>query len=357
MPKKRKHIETKRTTDDVGKLKLTKKDAEALHKLYYSEKNYFGRDKLYQIARAKGLSVSRRGVMHWLKGQELNQVYVPTKKNREIQPTVLKEPFLQVGVDLMDMQNFADGDYKYILTATDLFSKKLYAQPLKNKKGPTVAKAMAKVLDSSGSKIRAIRSDRGSEFVDASFKRLLKGRDVHQVFSLAGKPWSNGGIERANGTLKRLLMKSMKHGRKKSWTKDLQTLVNNYNRAVNDVTQKTPDDVEREFLDGNRIATKSIKARIERKVIRPSQRQNYAPYKVGMKVRRKVDDAKNTSTYNALWSKKIYVIDKVITSRSKVSTVKYRLRGGANAGRVFYHNELQPVDVVEEELPDEDDLH
>ena len=108
MPKKRKHIETKRTTDDVGKLKLTKKDAEALHKLYYNEKNYFGRDKLYQIARAKGLSVSRRGVMHWLKGQELNQVYVPTKKNREIQPTVLKEPFLQVGVDLMDMQNIAD---------------------------------------------------------------------------------------------------------------------------------------------------------------------------------------------------------------------------------------------------------
>ena len=33
--------------------------------------------------------------------------------------------------------------------------------------------------------------------------------------------------------------------------------------------------------------------------------------------------------------------------------MKYQLRG---VSRVFYHNELQPIDVVEEELPDEKDI-
>ena len=350
----------KRTTDDIGRLKLTKKDAKALHRLYYTGKNYFGRDKLYQIARETGLSVSRRGVMHWLKGQELNQVYVPTKKVREVQPTILKEPFLQVGIDLMDMQNFAENGYRYILTGIDLFSKRLYAEALKNKRGPTVARAMEKILETSP-KIRSVRSDRGSEFIDSTFKRMLKDRKVHQVFSLASKPWSNGGIERANGTLKRLIMKNMKHGQTKNWVTDLSTLVQNYNRAVNDVTGRTPHSVEDAFVAGDSAATTSTKARIEKKVIPASQRQNYATLAVGLKVRVKNVTSKNTSTYNTLWSKKIYTIVKVMKSRTKVSTTKYRVSGpngktDVNTSRVLYRNELQPIDVVEEELPDEEDI-
>ena len=52
------------------------------------------------------------------------------------------------------------------------------------------------------SKIRAIRSDNGSEFTNNKFKFFLKENDIKQILSEAGKPHSNGMIERANATIK-----------------------------------------------------------------------------------------------------------------------------------------------------------
>jgi transposase InsO family protein len=60
------------------------------------------------------------------------------------------------------------------------------------------------------SKIRAIRSDNGSEFTNNKFKIFLKENDIKQILSEAGKPQSNGMIEPANATIKELIQKSVK---------------------------------------------------------------------------------------------------------------------------------------------------
>jgi transposase InsO family protein len=59
------------------------------------------------------------------------------------------------------------------------------------------------------SKIRAIRSDNGSEFINEKFVDFLQNNKIKQVLSEAGKPQSNKLIERANATIKELIQKSI----------------------------------------------------------------------------------------------------------------------------------------------------
>ena len=49
---------------------------------FYKNHNYFGRDKLFNLLRDKygeEISPSRRQIASWLKQQEINQLYAPSK--------------------------------------------------------------------------------------------------------------------------------------------------------------------------------------------------------------------------------------------------------------------------------------
>ena len=85
----------------------------------------------------------------------------------------MKKPMNQIGIDLVDMQTLAYNNYKYLLTAIDLYSKKAWVEPLKNKEASTVVEGMDNILKRMKDTPRSIRSDRGSEFIDKKFGELL----------------------------------------------------------------------------------------------------------------------------------------------------------------------------------------
>ena len=59
---------------------ITSKHLELLNTEFYTNMNYFGRDKLYTILRQKYADhPSRRQISEWLKNQEVNQLYHPSK--------------------------------------------------------------------------------------------------------------------------------------------------------------------------------------------------------------------------------------------------------------------------------------
>ena len=138
-----------------------------LEKLYYEDKNYIGRDRLYKLAREKGIPVSRRVLWEWLKSQMLHQLYMPSEESKELQSTVLNKPHEQIGIDLIDMSNYLYDNYKYILTAIDLFSKKAYSEALKDKSQKEINKAIKEIIKESHPK--SIRSDNGSELISKDF--------------------------------------------------------------------------------------------------------------------------------------------------------------------------------------------
>ena len=166
-----KHRILKRQVGHPPRSPITKDQEKELSEMYYNDNNFFGRDKLYQLARSKDIDVSRRQLYDWLEKQNVHQLYKQTKKTKTIRSTILKQPLSQIGIDLIDMQHYEYDKYNYILTCIDLFSKKAFALPLKNKDEETVYKAMYKLIKNDLSGVHSIRSDNGSEFINHKFKK------------------------------------------------------------------------------------------------------------------------------------------------------------------------------------------
>ena len=66
---------------------------------------------------------------------------------------------------------------KYLLCATDLFSKYAWVVPLKDKRGTTIVKAFQKII-SKGSKTNKIWVDQGGEFYNKLFKRFFEINNI-----------------------------------------------------------------------------------------------------------------------------------------------------------------------------------
>jgi len=117
-----------------------------------------------------------------------------------------------------------------LLNALDMSSRFLYRVALKNKTDKEVLDGFKKIYNKS--KIKAIRSDNGSEFINKKFKEYLKKHDIKQILGEAGKPQSIGIIVRANGSIKELIQKSIKIIENFDWAKILNKLIDNINNYI-----------------------------------------------------------------------------------------------------------------------------
>lgn len=326
---------------------LTDKQKSILHNIYYNQKMFFGRDRLYNYIKSnyKDIHISRRGIQDWLNNQNISQLFHPVKKTTEIRRTLTKSPNNQVGLDLMDMSNREYNGYKWILTAIDMFSKMAYAIALKDKEGTTVRDGMANILKQMKELPKSVRSDNGSEFKDNEFQTLLNKHDIKQIFSLPSKPQSNGQIERFNGVLKRLIEMYIKYSDDNNWVKVLPTLLNNYNNTISRITKFTPNEINEN--DPNIL--KEVKENIETHITQ-NNKSDLPLFNIGDKVRIKLykNELGNKSFEN--WSSDIYVISKVRNHRAtSVYKTSYKLTNekGDNIKGIFYNDDLQLIKSVQ----------
>ena len=64
--------------------------------------------------------------------------------------------------------------FRFLLCIIDIFSEYAWVVPLKDKKGISIVNAFQKILDKSGRKPNKIWVDKGSEFYNSSFKKMVK---------------------------------------------------------------------------------------------------------------------------------------------------------------------------------------
>ena len=85
------------------------------------------------------------------------------------------------GVDLADMQSLSrkNKSIKYLLCATDLYSKYAFVIPLKDKKGISIVNAFNKIIKQSNRKSNKIWIDRGGEFYNNVFEKWLSDNDIN----------------------------------------------------------------------------------------------------------------------------------------------------------------------------------
>ena len=322
---------------------LTAQQKSGLYDLYYVKKYTFGRDKLWRIANAHGLEVSQRQVADWLRKQETWQLFQRRKAPRIVRSTTTRAPNRVMGIDLANLQLIAWDGVQYLLTAIDLFSKKAWVRPLTNKRKETVAQAMENIL--AEAKPRGIRSDQGSEFVNPTFRALLKRHNVKQILSLPGKPQSNGQVERLNGILKGMIKKAIRASDNRDWPSYLHLIVDAYNNSYQTTIKMTPNEAhalsEAEY--------DVVASRIRKKA---SALSTPPLFRVGDTVRVAKSEVSNDGE---IWSKSLHRIVKVLRPRSTFVAPVYRLDGRPWNGKGKrpdwmgnkYEEDLMLVEAVE----------
>jgi uncharacterized protein YoxC len=298
---------------------LSKYQLEILNTEFYLNLQFFGRDKLYNILRQKypDKAISRRQISEWLSHQEINQLYHPSKGKPKSIKSSMTTPNTILAIDLVNMEKFEVKGFKYLLNGIDMGSRFVYSQAMKNKTDTEVLKAFKKIYTQSN--IRAIRSDNGSEFINNKFVDFLEKNDIKQILSEAGKPQSNGMIERANSTIKELIQKSVELNQNFDWVKNLQKLIDNINNSQHRITGFTPNQIQEAFKnEDTELLNKANEKELKKKKGNLSKQE--------FKIRDLVRLHQPSDKTRQVWSNKIYTVEKVFKPQKIYSVYEYKLR-------------------------------
>lgn len=138
--------------------------------------------------------------------------------------------------DLMEMQPFKgeNQEYRYILIVIDVFSKMAYAEPLKDKTGEVVTKAMDRIIQkvnqhNPNHSIRKLHTDEGKEFHNGTMKRLLDKFNIEHYSTFSHMKASI--VERLIRTIKHKLYTQFSLQGSHAWVKILPKIIERYNNT------------------------------------------------------------------------------------------------------------------------------
>ena len=110
------------------------------------------------------------------------------------------------------MSTKAKGGYEYFITFTDDYSRYyVYLMRRKSEAFEKFKEFRAEVENQLGKRIKAIRSDRGGEYLLGDFKDYLTLNGIVSQLTVPGTPQQNGAAERRNRTLLEMVRSMMSY--------------------------------------------------------------------------------------------------------------------------------------------------
>ena len=228
--------------------------------------------------------------------------------------------------DLIEMQKFSreNKGYRYILCVINCLSKYAYAEPLTDKRGVTVTKAMEKILEHC--KLDNLQTDMGSEYLNASFKNLMKRKNINHYTSFS--PLKCSICERFIRTLKSHIYRHFLANGTHDWVSVLPKLLSEYNARKHSSTGFAPKEVKNKHVKTILARLKSQWPKTSRKVF----------FKRGDFVRISKYKSVFSKSYLPSWTTEIFKVMKVVRSIPPVYLLA-DLKGNQIRG-AFYREEL-----------------
>ncbi|KAK8619616.1 hypothetical protein V6N13_135898 [Hibiscus sabdariffa] len=145
------------------------------------------------------------------------------------------------------MNTQARGGYQYFITFTDDFSRYEYIYLMRHKSEALerFKEFKNEVQNQHDKRIKALRSDRGGEYLSQDFDELLKECGIVSQLTPPGTPQWNGVSERRNRTLLDMVRSMMSHTDLPTsfWGYTLETAAFTLNRVPSKSVQKTPHEM------------------------------------------------------------------------------------------------------------------
>jgi hypothetical protein len=214
-----------------------------LKRLYYDEKTGLqSADKLYEKAKAIDKSITHRLVKEFLDNQATAQITKEVHRNKNYYSITSPSVKNNYQMDIMYLPNsHQNKNFKYLLTCIDVYSRYVFANPLKSKTGSEVFDAIQKLFRENGLP-KNINLDLGTEFKYKPFLTFCDKNDITLWFSDSEQENKNSIVERFHRTLRNMILKyEVAFG--KSYIGILDKLIWNYNHTKHGTIKQKPIDV------------------------------------------------------------------------------------------------------------------
>lgn len=295
-----------------------------------------------RVAERFGISKSRaRRILEHVDGYRIHREY---KKPATYNPYYVHAKREQVQADLIDMANPAllrknDG-VRFLLVLIDIFTKKVWVYPLKNKSAQEMVSALQTWLDSLQTAPEKLKTDSGTEFTNRQVQNLLRQRGVRWLRAYG--TMKAAVAERVNKTLQILIYKYITQSESHRYIDHLQDFVDTYNARRHRTIKMSPDEAERAESQAELAAMYHEKYESMRRE-NASKRAN-AKLKLGDVVRIKTEAKKISSSsraYAEQFHGEYFIIDSI---NYTMAVPMYHLRSYDTGDKIdggFYSNELQ----------------
>lgn len=311
-----------------------------MEKLYYDPRQPGSFGGIAALARAARLP--KKQVVEWLRAQDTYTLHKPARKRFPRNRYVVFGPHELWQADLNDMRGLSqynDG-VNYLLTVIDVFSKWLYAVPLKSKSGQEVAEAFQRIFTKA--RPRCLQTDKGTEFTGAVVKRVFKRHGVTYV-TTQNPDVKAAVVERVNRTLKTRMWRYLTYKNTYRYIDVLDQLVHAYNHSTHKSlgVRLRPADVD--SGDGK------VVFKVWRHMYGTAITRRKPKFKAGDTVRIAKEKGTFAKGYETNWSKELFEVDHVYGSHPLPLYVLRDLNGTLLDGR-FYEHELQKVSIAPDRL-------
>lgn len=217
--------------------------------LWHRRFGHLGYDNLHRLQKhsmVEGISVAAGHFKDQQK--EVCEPCIQAKQHRQPFPTSDRQSSRQMELVHMDvcgpLEEASRGGARYLATFLDDFSKLSTVIPISHKSEvATVVKEVFQMLETqSGQKLKAVRTDRGTEYLNAELKSYFKDKGVLHEKTAPYTPEQNGAAERFNRTLMERARAMLFDAQleKEMWAEAAVTANYIKNRSPSALTTQTP---------------------------------------------------------------------------------------------------------------------
>ncbi len=189
------------------------------------------------ISRHTGIDVKKP--KEWLSGKDAYTLHKQVKSKFRRRKTYAKGINELWQADLVDLNSLANSNdsNRYLLTCIDVFSKVARVEPLKTKSGFALTRAFERIIVDA--KCKLLQTDKGTEFLNSAFQKLLKDREIRHYTS-ENDDIKAAVVERFNRTLKGAMWRYLTHANTRRYLDVLPQLVTSYNNTYHRSIKMAP---------------------------------------------------------------------------------------------------------------------
>lgn len=297
----------------------------------YKNNFYPTEKKFYDILKDNGIKKTHKEVKEFIESQAVNQIHkvvqnVPTKQ----QIITSNHPNHIWQIDLIDYSKYSkqNSGFHWALVAIDFYTRKAYAEPIKNKTPPSVLVGIETIIKRAGAKPSVIYSDQGNEYKGV-FATYLKNNEIYHQEDNSKNHHSFAIVDRFCRTIKTVIARVMTGDNTTRWISKLQNVIDSYNNTPHSgilgIKPNEADSDENILLLGNlnwQADYHNAQVIKSKKII-----------KVGNNVRIKINKGDFGKGYSARYSTKMYEV-------TAIENGKYLL----DNNKLYNKNELLVVE-------------